>query len=171
MAPPLNFKLALPLNLATTWRYRKNAIFAIMEFHGENNQERNAFLSWLSENLGWAVAQGHVHVGPAKEGWEFFDCATAKNTSHLFGMYVAAEMGCDMRKTCLVNLDGDNVFTEEWVLDAFQRAEEECQSLPEQWCRDVWGEGQQFNTWGQIGGISPPQAGLTAHRRNRHKKR
>ena len=71
-------------------------------------------------------------------------------------------MGADLRKTYLVNLDRDNIITEEWLTYCIDRAVKECGSLPEQRCRDVWGEGERFKAGLTAGGTLDQQAGLTS---------
>ena len=62
-----------------------------------------------------------------------------------------------LRKTYLVNLDGDNIIIEEWLQDCLGRAVKECGSLPEQRCRYVWGGGERFQVGLTAGGTMDQQ--------------
>ena len=61
----LNVKVALPLNVAVTWPYRRNVVFAICEFNHED-EEQKRFYAWLSEHFRWPLLQGHVCIARAR---------------------------------------------------------------------------------------------------------
>ena len=151
----LNVKVALPLNVAVTWPYRRNVVFAICEFnHADEEQKR--FYAWLSEHFRWPLLQGHVCIARTRTPWDYFDCSKAKNTAHIMGVQLAGSLQADLRKTYLINLDGDNIFSEEWLLSAFSRAEEECASVPKAWVNEILAGSTQPSL------RNLPQAGLTA---------
>ena len=106
--------------------------------------DRTTLTHWLTSHMSWPLLQGHVNVASATKPWSYFDCCQGKDSAHAFGCQVALCMKADMKKVYLVNMDGDNVFTERWLEDALNRAEQECKSMPPTWCQEVIAPGGDF---------------------------
>ena len=75
----------------------------------------------------------------AAKPWKHFDCSKAKNSAHIAGLHAAVgALECNLRKVYLVNLDGDNIITPDWLKQCLERAMVEWESLMiDDWCDEV----------------------------------
>ena len=103
---------ALIINLALTWMYRRNITWFLCDFN-----EDNSLLDILTENVPQAIAAGHLRVYKSYE-LPYWDASRAKNTAHMLP---------DDSYPVLVNVDGDNLLTWEFVQSALVMAHRVCQ--------------------------------------------
>ena len=84
----------------------------------------------LEVNAAFPMAQGHVFLWRADQPWQYFDCSTAKNTAHIYGVVAASRLGWRQRDVFVVNLDGDNVVSPQWMRHVEEVAQESLASMP-----------------------------------------
>ncbi len=109
---------AIELNVATTWRFRKYITWMIADF---NEGER--VLEVLGDKVPFSIVRRHVRLFRARQAWRYFDCAVAKNTSHLTTQALTGKYRED--QIYVVNVDNDNIVTQEFCLDVLAVAQEE----------------------------------------------
>ena len=92
--------MALVINLALTWKRRRNITWHVVDFNPDTNLSTH-----LLEVLGEAVRCGHLKLYRS-DGLEFWHACVAKNTAH---------MVADDSYHVLCNVDGDNLLTLDFV--------------------------------------------------------
>ena len=129
-------KKAFPPSVALTWGQRANVVWSIVDFNDSTvtGSDYHSSMNWFYNNMALPIKQRHVWWWQAKEPWEYFDCALAKNTSHMAGGAAAMLLGFPKHRIYVVNVDGDNVLTGKFVQDAIHRGREELDSLPVSFC-------------------------------------
>ena len=91
---------ALKINMSLTWQRRQQITWHVVDFNPDTNLTTD-----LLETLEAAVKEKHLKLYRA-DGMEYWHCCVAKNTAHM-----VADESFDV----LVNVDGDNLLTLEFV--------------------------------------------------------
>ena len=142
------FQLARSIghNVATTWQFRAHITWLIVDF---NEDER--ILEGLASMVPFAVMEEHVRVFRPAEPMRYYDCSLAKNTAHMATQALTGKYPPEW--LYVVNVDNDNMITQEFCLDALDVALQELRADVEQPGARV---GTQWNskdlgTYGRIG--------------------
>ena len=125
------------LNTLTAWPQRGKVRFASVDFNPPAG--RQLVLIRLRERCALAMDSGllqHFFAGVESDKWDGWHACVAKNTAHMAG--VSLPCGSDV---VLVNLDGDNLITSEFIEYVLDYADE--------------------MTKQRVGGVSPTVGGVS----------
>lgn len=124
--------MALKINLALTWKRRKNITWFVVDFN-----EGTELSDSLTEALEPAIRSGHLKLYRSKD-LKFWHACIAKNTAHMLP---------DDSYHVLCNVDGDNLLTLEFVEQALVMAAR--MKSGEVGCTQFYGSGDA-GTYGRI---------------------
>lgn len=132
---------ALPLNVVECWPFRHRVGFVLVDFN-EAEEDRAEIQKRLRERCPAALETGllrYFELAPKTTQWNGWHASVAKNTTHM------AAIALYGRDVCLVNLDGDNLLTRQFLEHILMHAP-----------AMRWGAGGVSSTGGSsAGGVSP----------------
>ena len=132
---------ALPLNVVECWPFRHRVGFVLVDFN-EAEEDRAEIQKRLRERCPAALETGllrYFELAPKTTQWNGWHASVAKNTTHM------AAIALYGRDVCLVNLDGDNLLTRQFLEHILKHAP-----------AMRWGAGGVSSTGGSsAGGVSP----------------
>ncbi len=111
-------KLTLGMNLVQTLPFKKFLFVAVVIFDGDED-----LYNWIGERFAYAVDCKHLRVFRSAEPLKYFHASVCKNTAHV----AAATCVDNPQRLTVVNLDADNIVTEQFVRDLIIRASQTTQ--------------------------------------------
>ena len=158
------FVKAICLNVATTWQFRRHITWIITDFN-----EDEAIADALAELVPIAVIENHVRYCRSETPFQYYDCSVAKNTAHMATQALTGKaFPADM--LYVVNVDNDNVVTQEFCVDvlksSFTELQQPCARVATQWVSKDLGTygriGMPFQTFVKMGGYDEGMKGMGA---------
>jgi len=109
---------ALPMNLMTSWKFRHAVRWVVVDLNDPSSDEA-AEIEDLMKVCAVAVHMGFLYLirrrDPGNDGWTGWHASIAKNCGLMAAQHVAGD------NCVVVNVDNDNLLTEDFVLDVCNR--------------------------------------------------